>query len=832
MSKPFPSLANKVRVFSLITAICLFVAMVFLGFQIYKNKQIPKEKEAELYKKVQKFSNRVTKLQELHIKLDVEKLKQANEQDLLASFSDPIDTSKVESIRLFEQIEDSLRIDTLFKKSTALHAWPSNSILDRLTKCHTLISTEFSDSTGTWVYRIQRVIEEDKYLVIDCSEDLLRDMLNIEKMLSKEDRRTSHIYIASGDQEMVYHSNKTLSKSGVLNSLKTIAHNQNDAENNGSLKEFIRTVVIPQTPVCNVDTIVKYKDRTQSEESEWRVYAKINPSNWTYVLIYNTSQLNLRKHAFIRSLLFLFFLGGLFLVCVILFWRCQIRLVNFNGNHLITPKTNIFIQLFPKGARVRLKARKDFQFLIRYSTIVLSATWVVTLTVVYFNWAGLYEQNGALVNSKAFGNSAKIIHYAGATNYLKEKFKINDSVLQRLGGVLAKSEDELIYNVLQISLEINQIDLISSNKVNASGKIMVRYPKRMWPKDSTLKLTPQLIEPYKDPPFYFSNAVDIGTIEHLATHWDKTLRKQTGNMDDCLVSTYHFSVCLHQTVEHKNYPFDVLPLQIHIQPRQANQEIIIPDFDHYFEHAKQLLDYEDLSRTEAANNKQARRDSSTAYQDAQVLLRSHDDHLAINEWTIINGFFTLGKAGFLQNLNQGTNLTTPELVHTTIIQRKLIQPLIANFLPITVIALIIYIMVLKMHKIDIGSFIATIVGLFFSLLLSHYQVRSDLHINSVVFVEWFYFLLYVILLVVMFNKYCHAASKPFPLFDYRDNFIAKASYWPLFFLFSTVITIVFFGKDLVNWEFAKSLMKWYHFLILALIVTFVLSPVYFLTGKS
>ena len=180
------------------------------------------------------------------------------------------------------------------------------------------------------------------------------------------------------------------------------------------------------------------------------------------------------------------------------------------------------------------------------------------------------------------------------------------------------------------------------------------------------------------------------------------------------------------------------------------------------------------------------------------LLQSFDPHLRINEWDIQSGFYSLGEANFLQNLNEcnGDILVTPELHHTTIIKRKIFEPLISNFLPIFVIAFIVFIIVLKLDSLEIGGVIGTTVGLFFSLLISHYKLRDDLHVNTVVYIEYYYFLLYITLITFLINKYFNLSHKSFPIIDYKNNLIAKVIYWPL--LLSTMIcfTVLFFGLQI------------------------------------
>ena len=133
-----------------------------------------------------------------------------------------------------------------------------------------------------------------------------------------------------------------------------------------------------------------------------------------------------------------------------------------------------------------------------------------------------------------------------------------------------------------------------------------------------------------------------------------------------------------------------------------------------------------------------------------------------------------------------------ELTHSTLVKRQLFEPLISNFLPIFVIAFIVFIIILRLKTLGIEGIIGTTVGLFFSLLLSHYKLRDDLEVNTVVYMEYYYFLLYIILISFLIDKYFHLSQKNYLLVDYKNNLFAKVIYWPFLLSVMIIMTIVYF----------------------------------------
>jgi hypothetical protein len=90
-----------------------------------------------------------------------------------------------------------------------------------------------------------------------------------------------------------------------------------------------------------------------------------------------------------------------------------------------------------------------------------------------------------------------------------------------------------------------------------------------------------------------------------------------------------------------------------------------------------------------------------------------------------------------------------------------------------------------------SSVIGSCSALFFVVLLAHMQLRQEFAGWSVVYIEYFYFLMYVLLVLGAAYSYMFAARKSDALgFLYaRHNIALKIGYWPFVLVCMVLITV-------------------------------------------
>ena len=80
---------------------------------------------------------------------------------------------------------------------------------------------------------------------------------------------------------------------------------------------------------------------------------------------------------------------------------------------------------------------------------------------------------------------------------------------------------------------------------------------------------------------------------------------------------------------------------------------------------------------------------------------------------------------------------------------------------------------------DASGVPGTCSALFFVVILSHIQVRSEFAGSGLVYIEYFYLILYAYLILVALNAWVLSNTPEFngSLPVWRDNFILKLLYW-------------------------------------------------------
>ena len=145
----------------------------------------------------------------------------------------------------------------------------------------------------------------------------------------------------------------------------------------------------------------------------------------------------------------------------------------------------------------------------------------------------------------------------------------------------------------------------------------------------------------------------------------------------------------------------------------------------------------------------------------------------------------------------------PELRFNMLIKRQFENAFIVNLVPLFVVAMLAFAALMTttsdpdrgtIFGFSTAGGIATVSVLFFVVLLAHIQLREQFAGSGVVYIEWFYFMMYVVLLGVAVDTYL--VSAPWTagnrLIAFEDNLIPKVTYWPVLIGTMCVITILGF----------------------------------------
>ncbi|NIO79303.1 MAG: hypothetical protein GTN53_02020, partial [Candidatus Aminicenantes bacterium] len=165
-------------------------------------------------------------------------------------------------------------------------------------------------------------------------------------------------------------------------------------------------------------------------------------------------------------------------------------------------------------------------------------------------------------------------------------------------------------------------------------------------------------------------------------------------------------------------------------------------------------------------------------------------------------FFDIKVIGYDSDFGFDESPQTDMELHFHIgIRRKFTNAFIINLVPLLIVALLLFFQVMmgtgeekRANKIGFNTtgVIATCSALFFVVTLAHIRVRSLFAGAGLVYIEYFYLIMYVVILFTALNAYVFSLGKQphLNLIYYRDNLIAKLAFWPFVLWLMALVTLL------------------------------------------
>lgn len=232
---------------------------------------------------------------------------------------------------------------------------------------------------------------------------------------------------------------------------------------------------------------------------------------------------------------------------------------------------------------------------------------------------------------------------------------------------------------------------------------------------------------------------------------------------DGVVIGWYFEQTVRQTFDYAEYPFDHKVVWVRLWPKDFSKNIVlVPDLKSYARTGPEdVFGIEELIVLGTWERENTFFDYKTA---------DYDTTFGITEY--------IGQKGF------------PELHYNVVIRRKFENAFIVYMIPLFVVTTLLFGAVMTVtrkeglmerHGANTANVIGTCSVLFFVVLLAHVQLREGFAGSAVVYMEYFYFMMYFLLLAVSINTYLFAVD-PVPglrIIHYKDNLIPKAAFWPV-----------------------------------------------------
>lgn len=222
-----------------------------------------------------------------------------------------------------------------------------------------------------------------------------------------------------------------------------------------------------------------------------------------------------------------------------------------------------------------------------------------------------------------------------------------------------------------------------------------------------------------------------------------------------------FETVIPEHFEYETYPFDKQLVWLRIWPKEYLKHVVLlPDIDSY-------------DNMNTSNRPGLEQDFS------------------VGGWRVERSFFDIRGNSFNSNMgiaNRANKNEAPELHFNIAISRNFIDPFVSYLFPVIIVLLMLYAVLLTNskdeHRIGLIGFnalevLASASALFFVALLAHVELRSHIGANELIYMEYFFIIAYIMILIVSVNSILFSWGFNITLIQYQDNNIPKLLYWPV-----------------------------------------------------
>ncbi|MEY3869636.1 MAG: hypothetical protein RLZZ338_3527, partial [Cyanobacteriota bacterium] len=296
---------------------------------------------------------------------------------------------------------------------------------------------------------------------------------------------------------------------------------------------------------------------------------------------------------------------------------------------------------------------------------------------------------------------------------------------------------------------VESIEFNTANNVTVTGYIWQRFTKGVNDKVTRGFVMPESVD-----------KIDV----------TESYKRQEGNQE---IVGWYFRAKLRQSFDYSQYPLDYKDVWIRLWAKDFDKNVILtPDFDSY-----PMMN--PISKPGVAKN------------------------LVLSGWYLDSSFFQY----YLNSYNTNFGITNyvgqshfPELYFTVVIRRSLLPIFIGNIIPLAVVSFLLFSLLIITRKKADGPLgftgkdgIVGSSGLLFIVLLNQINLRNTIAAYGIIYLEYFYFIIYIMVLLVIINSLLFVFGSKLRLIQYGDNFVPKLLYWPTLLGLLLMITVgVFF----------------------------------------
>ncbi|MEQ9357435.1 cache domain-containing protein [Coleofasciculus chthonoplastes] len=239
-------------------------------------------------------------------------------------------------------------------------------------------------------------------------------------------------------------------------------------------------------------------------------------------------------------------------------------------------------------------------------------------------------------------------------------------------------------------------------------------------------------------------------------------RQQNDNIETI---GWYFEATLRQNFDYSRYPFDDKDVWIRLWHKDFDQNVIlVPDFDAYT-----LM--------------------------IPTSLPGIEEDFVLPGWNLKESFFQYGLNDY--NINFGIanyvgHKNVPELYFTILIERDFLTIFITNMLTPAIIAVLLFFIQSIVNRLSPLEAIEVTGAFLFIVILDQINLRQNILAAGLLYIDYFYFALYLLILLVAINARLCSSRLSLPAFEYKDSLIPKLLYWPNLLGFLLLVTLLVF----------------------------------------
>lgn len=186
-----------------------------------------------------------------------------------------------------------------------------------------------------------------------------------------------------------------------------------------------------------------------------------------------------------------------------------------------------------------------------------------------------------------------------------------------------------------------------------------------------------------------------------------------------------------------------------------------------------------------------------------LLLPGVDSHIHIPGWRAVASHFEFLTHEYQTSFGvEGEHQMShiEDLSFNLKIEREFLGPFISHLIPMVVVSIMLFFLLIVVRRDDkehlvgfsVTQILASSGGLFFVLIIAHSNFRAASEVPKVIYLENFYFLLYMVIVAVTIDAWLFIMRRDLTFIQYNDNIRPKLFYWPVLLGSLLAVTIGYF----------------------------------------